>query len=141
MTAAFDASHIDATILEDCFSRFSELKRTIENGDFILVDRGFHDVIPFLKDEKNFGNFMSWTWPTRYLDANKSRLVKKCHWAVNLLCGRLKTKFKLLAMPAHSSTLEYNFENVQIGLALLNLFYKPTLSDKEYDNIAQLIKS
>ena len=48
----FDARHNDATILEDCFFRFAKILHTIVEGDHILVDRGFRDVLHFLTETK-----------------------------------------------------------------------------------------
>jgi len=48
----YDATHNDATILQDCFERYENQLSTIQEGDFMFVDRGFCDVMQFLT-EKN----------------------------------------------------------------------------------------
>ena len=75
------------------------------------------------------------------LDANKSRFVTKCRWAIEQVFGRLETKFRLFSVAAQNSTLAYDFDNVLIGLALLNLFHTPILSDKRYAEIANITKA
>jgi len=37
----FDATHNDATILQDCFSRYLDEMNIIHEGDIVLVDKGF----------------------------------------------------------------------------------------------------
>ena len=41
---SFDATHNDATILKDCFSRYSDEMSIIHKNDIVLLDRGFRDV-------------------------------------------------------------------------------------------------
>jgi len=48
----FDATHNDATILQDCFSRYSDEINIIHEGDIVLVDRNFRDVVNFLTTNK-----------------------------------------------------------------------------------------
>lgn len=58
----------------------------------------------------------------------------------NRVFGRLKKKFKIFSIPAHNS-LQKDYESLLIAFALLNLFHKPILSDKMYEDIAHLMKS
>jgi len=47
----FDATHNDATILQDCFNRYSDEMNIIHEGDIVLVD-SFRDVVNFLTTNK-----------------------------------------------------------------------------------------
>jgi len=57
------------------------------------------------------------------------------------LIERLKKKFKIFSLPAHNATLTNNYESLQTAFALLNLLYKPILSDTSYEDIAHMMKS
>jgi len=48
----FDATHNDATILQDCFSRYSDKMNTIHEGDIVLIDRDLRVVVNFLTTNK-----------------------------------------------------------------------------------------
>lgn len=137
----FDAKHNDATILQDCFDRYPEILGTIHHGDTVLVDRGFRDVLDFLRDEKLLNVFCPGLGQLETQDANASRFVTKCRWVIEQVFGRLKTKFKLFSVAAQNSTLKYDFDLVSIGFALLNMFHKPIFSDKEHQDIAVIMKS
>jgi len=51
----FDATHNDAIILQDCFSRYSDEMNTIHD---IVLDKGFHDVVNFLITNKKLQEFI-----------------------------------------------------------------------------------
>ena len=44
-------------------------------------------------------------------------------------------------MSAHNATLGYDFDYLLIVRALLNSFHKPVLSDDEYDNVREIMRS
>jgi len=136
----FDATHNDATILQNCFSRYSDEMNTIHEGDIVL-DRGFRDVVNFLITQQEMACLLFWAWSTWYYWSNTSRFVTKCRWVIIQVFGRLKKKFKIFSLLAHNATLTNNYESLQIALALLNLFHKPILSDISYEDIAHIIKS
>jgi len=134
-----DATHSDATILQDCFSRYSHEMNTIHEGDIILIDRGFHDVVNFLTTNKKLHVYCLGLGQLDTIEANTSRFVMKCRWVIEQVFGRLKKKFKIFSLPAHNATLT-NDESLQIAFALLNLFHKPILSDTSYEDIAHIMK-
>ncbi|XP_058797712.1 uncharacterized protein LOC131667948 [Phymastichus coffea] len=137
----FDARHNDATILEDCFCRFADKLHTIAEGDHILVDRGFRDVLHFLTESKKLNVHCPGLGQLETMEANMSRFVTRCRWIIEQVFGRLKKKFKYFALPAHNATLNHDFGYLLIAFALLNLFHKPVLSDKLHQDIAQIMKS
>ena len=73
----YDANHNDAVILEDCFQRFKDVLITLQEGDVILVDRGFRDVITFLKEEKKFNVYCPGLGQLATIEANPSDLLLK----------------------------------------------------------------
>lgn len=101
----FDASHNDATILQDCFSRYAEKLHTIKEGDHILVDRSFRDVLNFLTETKKLNTHCPRFGQLDTLEANISRFVTKCRWIIEQVFGRLKEKFKMFSLSAHNATL------------------------------------
>lgn len=136
----YDATHNDATILKDCLVRYEETLSVLQKDDVIIVDNGFRDAVDELK-EKGLKPYVPGTGQRDTLEANKARFVTKIRWANEQLFGRLKKKFKQFALPAHNATLENDYESLLIAFALLNLFHKPILSDKEHEDIALAMKS
>lgn len=78
----YDAKHNDASILQDCFDRYPQILSTVQSGDFVLVDRGFRDVLSFLKDEKELNVFCPGLGQLDTKEANASRFVTKCRWVI-----------------------------------------------------------
>ncbi|XP_011859828.1 PREDICTED: uncharacterized protein LOC105557254 [Vollenhovia emeryi] len=135
----FDTTHNDATILQDCFQRYTNEMSTIHEGDTILVDRGFCDVLNILTEEKNLK--ARELGPLNTAEAHASRCVIKCRWVIEQVFGRLKKKFKIFSLPAHNTTLKHDLDSFYIAFVLLNLFHKPILSDVLHEDIAQTLKS
>lgn len=82
---SFDATYNDATILKDCFSRYSDEMNTIQEEDVILVDKGFRDVFDFLTNDKNLKVYTPELGQLDIVEANMSRLVTKCRWIIEFL--------------------------------------------------------
>jgi len=72
----FNVTHNDATML-DCF-RYSDEMNTIHEGDIVLVDRGFRDVVNFLTTNKKLHVYYSRLSQLDTIEANTSRFVTKC---------------------------------------------------------------
>lgn len=106
----------------------------------IIVDNGFRDVVGALED-KGLSTYIPGTGQRGTAEANKARFVTKIRWVNEQVFGRLKKKFKLFAVPAHNATLMHDYQTLQIAFALLNVFHKPILSDKEHEDVAVLMKS
>lgn len=134
----YDAKHNDATILKDCFSRYD--LSAIEDGDVVLVDRGFRDAMQFLRD-KNLRVFSPGLGQLDTEEANVSRFVTKVRWVIEQVFGRLKMKFKLFAHPAHNSFLRNDLKALVIAFALLNMFHEPIYSDVGFENIGEIMKA
>jgi len=71
----FDATQYDATILQDCFSRYSDEMNTIHEGDIILVNRDFRDVVKFLITNKKLHVYCPGLDQLDIIKANASRFV------------------------------------------------------------------
>lgn len=74
----FDATHNDATILKDCFSRYSDEMSIIHENDIVLLDRGFRDVVNFLTTNKKLHVYCPGLGQLDTIEANTSRFVTKC---------------------------------------------------------------
>ncbi|XP_037030484.1 uncharacterized protein LOC119070320 [Bradysia coprophila] len=136
----YDATHNDAVILKDCLVRYEDTLAGLRKNDVIVVDNGFRDVLGDLS-ERGLLAYVPGTGQRDTFEANKARFVTKIRWVNEQVFGRLKQKFKLFAIPAHNSTLFHDYDSLRIAFALLNLFHKPILSDKEHEDIAILMKS
>lgn len=93
----FDATHNDATILKDCFSRYSDEMSIIHENDIVLLDRGFRDV-NFLTTNKKLHVYCPGLGQLDTIEANSSRFVTKCRWVIEQVFGRLKKKFKIFSV-------------------------------------------
>ena len=95
-----------------------------------VEELGFEMKIPALKKRKELGQLST-------SDANHTRLVTKVRWIIEQGFGRLKKRFRFFDLAAHNSALEYDFKVIQIGFALLNMFFTPILSDLAHPNIPE----
>ena len=86
----FDARHNDATILEDCFFRFAKIFHTIVEGDHVLVDTGFGDVLHFLTKTKKLYVYCPGLGQLETMEANMIRFITKCRWIIEQVFDRLK---------------------------------------------------
>jgi len=137
----FDATHNDATILQDCFSRYLDKANTIYKGDIVLVDSDFRDVVNFSTIDKKLHVYCLGLGQLDTIKINISRFIMKYHWVIEQVFGRFKKKFKIFSLPAHNAILTNDFESLQIAFALLNLFHEPILSDTSNEDIAHIMKS
>lgn len=66
--------------------------------------------------------------------ANRSRLVTKNRFIVEVINGRIKEKFKYFGSIIQNSTIPTLFDDFKIACALLNLTFKP-LVVSDHDNL------
>jgi len=85
---------------------------TIHEGDIILVDIGCRNVVNFLTSNKKLHVYCPGLGQLDTIEANTSRFVTKCRWVIKQVFGRLKKKFKIFALPAHSATLTNDYESL-----------------------------
>ena len=128
----------DASITKDILSQFDILKSWMDDGDVLIVDRGFRDVIDLLSDlgyDTKMPSFLS-AGKSQHdsLQANMDRQCTKTRWVVESYHGRLK-KWRFF-----KETLTSNYfitiikQLVKIVTACLNGFRGPiyvTDADKD----------
>ncbi|CAG0903926.1 unnamed protein product, partial [Darwinula stevensoni] len=74
------------------------------------------------------------------LEANLTRTVTKVRWIVEHTFGKFKKRFKFFAIPAHNGTLQHDFECVQVGFALMNMFFEPVYGDLVHHDVANVMR-
>jgi len=82
---------------------------TIHEGNIVLVDRGFRDVVSFSTTNKKLHVYCPGL-DQLDIEANTSRFITKCRWVIEQVFGRLKKKFKIFSLPARNATLTNNYE-------------------------------
>ena len=93
MLGPFTANTSDSKLLEHSLKTSDFLRSLFEPGDIFILDRGFRDVEPYLKDrgfDVKMPHFLDagknqLTWE----QANKTRLAAKCRFAVEIVNGKL----------------------------------------------------
>lgn len=131
----FEATKNDAEILRTVFNDTS-IGDLLHPGDVILLDRGFRDCLQFLRN-KNFdaripafiekGNNGQLT----SIQDNQSRLITKLRFVIEVANGRMKEKWHLFGKIIPSILTKHLMSDYKIGAALLNLFAKPIICDRD----------
>lgn len=131
----FSANQNDATILRIVFEK-TAIEQIFNAGDVILVDRGFRDCVNFLKSKNldvKIPEFVQ-KGQKRQLttnQANKSRMVTKMRYAIEVANGRMKNKWHIFCKIIPSILTKHLMPDYKIGAALLNAFAKPIICDKD----------
>lgn len=136
----FKASDNDAKILLYCHR--SNALSTLTRGDLIVGDKGFRDSQRILM-QSGFRMVMP-EWSPGQLEtsaANRTRLVTKVRYVIELTFGRLKQKFKIFQDVAHNSKLDSDFDYLRICFSLLNMFHSPIISDRQYPQTSQIMRN
>ncbi|KAL1488612.1 hypothetical protein ABEB36_014415 [Hypothenemus hampei] len=124
-----DSSNNDAAMLRNQLENGMGLREWLNDGDIIIVDRGYRDVLPFLD---NLG--IEYKMPAllqqgqRQLnteEANDSRLVTKTRWIVEARNGHIKSVFKFFKGKISIVHAENLGDFYRIAAALLNKYRKP----------------
>lgn len=124
----FPARDNDAKVIQQ-IAESSNAFETIGRDDILLLDRGFRDVVPYLKGkgydvkmpslvQKNTG-----TTQLSTLDANNSRLVTATRFVVETRNGHMKTIWKIFNTvwnSIHIPNLMTDFENCA---GIVNKYY------------------
>lgn len=138
----FPANMNDATIVQKIFNKTS-FNNILKANDIILVDRGFRDCANFLKRKHFIVKMPEFIQKGKkgqltVLQANRSRLVTKLRFTIEAANGRMKNKWGLFRKIIPSILTKNLMADYRIGAALLNVFGKPILCEKEdYLNIGQ----
>ncbi|KYN17586.1 hypothetical protein ALC57_10129 [Trachymyrmex cornetzi] len=123
-----DAQNNDAEILCQEFERDAEtLQGWFQNGDIVLVDRGYRDAIPLLQrlgiDHKMPALLERGQRQLSTQDANDSRIVTKNRWVVEARNGHLRSVFKFLAQTINLQHTKNLNEFYCIAGAILNRYH------------------
>lgn len=137
----FPANKNDAEIISIVFNTFP-IENIFRPGDVVLLDRGFRDAVKFLKDKNldvRIPEFIAkgTNGQLTTLQDNKSRIVTKMRYAIEVANGRMKNKWQLFNKIIPSILTKHLMADYKIGAALMNAFAKPIICDKnDYQTIA-----
>lgn len=142
---SFKATENDATILNQIMD--SPDSPRLEENDIFLLDRGFRDSLPILRRHKIIGHMPSFIAPGQtqltWKEANQSRKVTRCRYAIEKVNGYLKSRFKLFNNTQQNSTLLHLNTDFRNAAAIYNnYYYKGYNIDKtdEDEMLANLLK-
>lgn len=132
-----DARNNDAAILREDFERDAgTLTNWFQEGDIVLVDRGYRDAIPLLQnlgiDHKMPALLPAGQRQLSTEEANESRLVTKSRWIVEARNGHLRSMFKFLSQTISVQHAKKLNSYYRIAGALINR-YRPTIEMQDAD--------
>lgn len=119
----FKATENDASIMQKILPEFIPSMRNFQEGDVMLVDRGFRDCI---EDFENRGfrvkipAHASGNRQLTCLEANRTRLVTKCRFEVEKMNGVLKNTFKMFSITQETYWVPTLMHDFTIAAALVN---------------------
>ncbi len=129
----FTANDSESKLLESTLRTSDHLRSLFKPNDIFILDRGFRDVIPFLHekgyDVKMPAFIQSGKNQLECAQANQSRLVTKCPFAIEVINGKIQQQFRYFDNPVSNRALGHDFRDFQNACALLNAFSPPVLSD------------
>jgi hypothetical protein len=130
-----NGSNNDAGILKHILQSPDKLLLFLQEGDTVILDRGFRDVVPTLQELKIrscLPGFLSQKQKQFTTDeANGSRTVTIGRWPVEAANGKLKQKFKFLDAVIRNSHLPNLHKYFRICCALVNAFCKPSFTESD----------
>lgn len=139
----FPATFNDATILQKIFDA-DKILEYFRKGDVLLLDRGFRDIVPKLK-EFGFDVRMPSLLKKKqsqfdWKEANDTRIITKFRQVVERVNNRLK-QFKLLKNTYCNKSLPTLYKYIRIASAIINCFYPALKTDNEdYMQIVKLFE-
>lgn len=134
-----DGKNSDAKITEHMLKSNSEdIRNWFNEGDVLIVDRGFRDVTDFLNDcgiNTEMPHFLKKAEKQHSTEeANESRLVTKVRWVVESANGRIK-QWKALSNVLPNSQIPFAGDYVRIVCSLCNAFRPPLVTSLESDAV------
>lgn len=134
-----DSANNDASITKHAIkTNADEIKDWLQTKDVLIVDRGFRDVLEFLRNlgfQCEMPCFLEKGQKQHSTEeANSSRLVTKVCWVVESANGRLK-QWKFLDRVVSNHYVPYIGDFVRIVCSLINCFRVPLISDFAYDEL------
>ena len=132
-----DARNNDIAILRDQFKNDTGmLVNWFQDGDIVLVDRGYRDVIPFLQrlgiNHRMPGLVQHGQRQLPTEEANDSRIVTKNRWIVEARNGHLRSVFKFVAQTINMQHAQKLNSFYRIAGAVLNR-YHPVIAMQDAD--------
>lgn len=123
-----DSANNDAQILRDELQRDGDsLRNWFQNGDILLVDRGYRDAVPFLQ-QLGIEHQMPALVPPgqRQLsteEANNTRIITKSRWIVEARNGHLRSIFKFLRDTFNVQHAKHVGDFYRIAGAIINKYH------------------
>ena len=133
-----DFHNNDASILKHIMlSNYEDILNWTNEGDIMLLDRGFRDSLGVLKAlgiDAAMPSFLD-RKKTQFdvYDANRSRFITKLRWVVKSVNARLK-RFKWFSQTIQNSSLPSVPDFVAIVAALSNCFHVPMVTTSPHDD-------
>lgn len=127
----------DASITKHVLTDQDSIVKFFKPDDIFIVDRGFRDVIEFLKElgiNAEMPAFLDKN--TKQLSdkaANYSRIITKTRWVVESVNGLIKT-WKYFANIIPNSNIRYLQDDFRIFCALINRYRPDRVVDKHDDD-------
>ena len=138
----FLATENDASIMKKVMDDPNGIRSIMRKGDVCIVDRGFRDVINYLKIlgfrvlmpalKGNRSNLTA-------TESNESRFVTKLRWVVEAVHGIIGKKYKLLHQQLDNKLIPKAAAYCKIACFLNNTFGKRLNSDKDEDGLQDII--
>ena len=134
-----DGKNSDAKITEHMLKTNSEdIRNWFNEGDVLIVDRGFRDVTELLNDcgiKTEMPHFLKKSDKQHSTEeANESRLVTKVRWVVESANGRIK-QWRALSNVLPNSQIPFAGDYVRIVCSLCNAFRPPLVTSLESDAV------
>lgn len=132
---SFKATENDATILNRIMNSPDSPRNFLRENDTFLLDRGFRDSLRTLRQAQINGMMPSFissgntqlTWK----EANQSRRVTRCRYAIEKVNGYMKTRFKLFNNTQYNTTLPHLDTDFRNAAAIYNTYYYTGYNDEK----------
>lgn len=124
---SFEATKNDATIMDEILDSPHSPVQYLQDNDTFLLDRGFRDSLPKIRRNKLKPFMPSFIPPGEsqlsWKDANESRKVTRCRYAVEKVNGYMKTRFRIFEKTIYNTTLSHLDKDFRNAVAIYNKFY------------------
>ncbi|KAK3084039.1 hypothetical protein FSP39_007185 [Pinctada imbricata] len=119
----------DASILKNALLRnVDEMREWLDEKDIFIVDRGFRDALPYLKElgiQAEMPTFLrKGETQMSTEDANSSRLVTKVRWVVESANARIK-QWRYLDHILPTNQIPYIGDYIRIVCSITNRYFPP----------------
>ncbi|XP_058810622.1 uncharacterized protein LOC131675604 [Phymastichus coffea] len=128
----YEGTKNDAEIMKKVLADPNSVFRLMKEGDIMIVDRGFRNVVKLLEDKKFVVLMPALKGKRKQLptaEANSSRIVTKLRWVIEAVHGQIKLKFKLLHHNMDNKMLPKAKSLCRIACYLNNKFGKRFKTD------------